>query len=175
MAWRRVKLRGRGTVKGYSGIILETNPAFNAHILSPVHCTVQIFFLTRWPHLLSPYCCLSSAAFLLAPLFLTLLSPAHSSSCPLLTPFSPPGQDHSCRSKPLHFMRSVQKPRNHLAPMTSRSVLNSTPCPVVSSVKCLSASLFAADLVKVNLVLTYTLAAAFWLVLTVSGYLSNVF
>lgn len=76
MAWRRVKLRGRGTVKGYSGIVLEIKAAFNAHILSPVHCTVQIFFLTLWPHLLSLYCCLSSAAFLLAPLFFTLLSPA---------------------------------------------------------------------------------------------------
>lgn len=161
MAWRRVKLRGRGTVKGCSGIVLETKPAFNAHILSPVHCTVQIFFLTLRPHLLSLYCCLSSGAFLLAPLFHTLLSPAHSSSCPLLMRFSPPRQDHSCRSKPLHFMRSVQKSRNHLVPMTSRWVLNSTPCPVVSSFKYLSASLFVADLVKVNLVLTYTPAAAF--------------
>ena len=54
-----------------------------------------------------------------------------------------------------------QKPRNHLAPMTSLSVLNSTPCPVVSSLNYLWTSLFVADLIKVNLVLTYTLAAAF--------------
>lgn len=137
---------------------------------------------SSWPfdHIFSaptPACLLQLSSW---PLFLTLLSPAHSSSCPLLMPFSPPQQDHSCRSKPLHFMCSVQKPRNqkprnHLAPMSSRSVLNSTPCPVVSSVKYLSASFFVADLAKVNLVLTYTLAAAFWLVLTLSGYLSNVF
>lgn len=75
-----LKLRGRGTVKGYSGIVLETEHAFNAHtklvyqVLSPVPCTVQIFFLTLRPHLPNCFCCLSSWAFFLAPLFLTLLS-----------------------------------------------------------------------------------------------------
>lgn len=172
MTWRRVKLRGRGTVKGYSGIVLETEHAFNAHtklvyqVLSPVSCTVQIFFLTLWPHLPSLFCCLSSWAFFLAPLFLTLLSPAHFSSCPLLMPFSPPWQDHSFWSKPLHFMHRIQKsqnqkPRNHLAPMTSLSVLNSTPCPVVSSLKYLSTGLFVADLVKVNLFLPILLQQHF--------------